>query len=176
MCFSKAKADDSEYPLKNGGCLDSNIDILDDKYAKPRQAHWVLRRVFILTWIRLYDREKAIADLIAGVTLGLTIIPQSIAYAALAGLSSEYGLYSAFIGEFILIIWIVGVLLSAADGFYRFHSLCFLWHNTSGIDWTDQFNGHNGVAILFRQANTNSYCFGFFSRTCGAAYGYLSFR
>lgn len=68
------------------------------KYEAPPQAHWLLRRIFILTWIKEYNREKAVADLIAGITLGMTIIPQSIAYAALAGLSSEYGLYSAFIG------------------------------------------------------------------------------
>lgn len=69
------------------------------KYRKAREHHWLARRIFILTWIRSYDREKAVSDLIAGITLGLTIIPQSIAYAALAGLSSEYGLYSAFIGK-----------------------------------------------------------------------------
>lgn len=69
------------------------------------QPHWLLRRVFILTWIRDYDRQKAVADLIAGITLGLTIIPQSIAYASLAGLTSEYGLYSAFMGSFVYVIF-----------------------------------------------------------------------
>lgn len=83
--------------MKTGDCDDLNIDV-ENKYSKPNDPHWLLRRIFILTWIRSYDREKAVADLIAGITLGLTIIPQSIAYAALAGLSSEYGLYSAFIG------------------------------------------------------------------------------
>lgn len=57
------------------------------------------RRIHILHWLPHYDREKAASDLIAGITLGLTIIPQSIAYAALAGIPSEYGLYSAFIGK-----------------------------------------------------------------------------
>lgn len=37
--------------------------------------------------------------MIAGVTLGLTMIPQAIAYAALAQLPSHYGLYAAFIGK-----------------------------------------------------------------------------
>lgn len=57
------------------------------------------QRVYILSWIRQYDQSAAIADAIAGVTLGLTMIPQAIAYAALAGLPSQYGLYSAFVGE-----------------------------------------------------------------------------
>lgn len=57
------------------------------------------QRISILNWITSYNREDVISDFIAGVTLGLTIIPQSIAYAALAGLPSQYGLYAAYMGE-----------------------------------------------------------------------------
>lgn len=74
-------------------------------YPKPTQVrkkiNWrahLERRVYILSWIRTYDKATAISDMIAGITLGLTMIPQAIAYAALAGLPSQYGLYSAFIG------------------------------------------------------------------------------
>lgn len=59
----------------------------------------VYRRIYILTWIRKYDQNTAIADIIAGITLGLTMIPQAIAYAALAQLPSQYGLYAAFMGQ-----------------------------------------------------------------------------
>ena len=38
--------------------------------------------------------------MIAGVTVGLTVIPQGIAYAVVAGLPPQYGLYSAFMGCF----------------------------------------------------------------------------
>lgn len=68
------------------------------------QKNWkelVCRRVFILSWIGNYDQTTAVSDLIAGITLGLTMIPQAIAYAALAQLPSHYGLYAAFIGTFI---------------------------------------------------------------------------
>lgn len=61
----------------------------------------VCRRVYILTWIRNYDQNTAVSDMIAGVTLGLTMIPQAIAYAALAQLPSHYGLYAAFMGKYI---------------------------------------------------------------------------
>ncbi|KAI8438158.1 hypothetical protein MSG28_010780, partial [Choristoneura fumiferana] len=44
------------------------------------------RRVPLLAWAPRYSRLAAAADLVAGVTLGLTLVPQSIAYAALAGL------------------------------------------------------------------------------------------
>ncbi|KAH8265472.1 hypothetical protein KR038_008660 [Drosophila bunnanda] len=84
--------------------VDLDADVAG-KYTKPEEAHWLVRRIYFLSWITSYDRERAFADLIAGITLGLTIIPQSIAYAALAGLSSEYGLYSAFIGSIIYVFF-----------------------------------------------------------------------
>lgn len=59
----------------------------------------ISRRVYILTWLPKYDKNTALSDMIAGITLGLTIIPQAIAYAALAQLPSQYGLYSAFMGK-----------------------------------------------------------------------------
>lgn len=40
-------------------------------------------------------------DLIAGLTVGLTVVPQALAYAEVAGLPVQYGLYSAFMGGFI---------------------------------------------------------------------------
>jgi sodium-independent sulfate anion transporter 11 len=49
----------------------------------------LIHRIYILSWIFDYDREKAIADLIAGITLGLTLVPQGIAYASLANLPSQ---------------------------------------------------------------------------------------
>lgn len=50
----------------------------------------VIKQVIpILQWLPQYNSEKAISDVVAGITVGLTIIPQSIAYAVLAGLSPE---------------------------------------------------------------------------------------
>ncbi|CAH1396618.1 unnamed protein product [Nezara viridula] len=52
----------------------------------------------IIRWLKKYTKEDAICDFIAGISIGLTMIPQSIAYAALAGLSPQTGLNSAFMG------------------------------------------------------------------------------
>lgn len=47
-------------------------------------------RVFpIVQWSRLYDVNTAVGDLIAGITIALTLIPQSIAYASLAGFEPQ---------------------------------------------------------------------------------------
>lgn len=65
----------------------------------------IKQRFYIINWLPQYDRSKAIADLIAGITLGLTIIPQSLAYANLAGVPAVYGLYSAFMGSIIYVFF-----------------------------------------------------------------------
>lgn len=49
------------------------------------------RRFFIVNWLPHYDRTKAIGDFISGVTIGLTMIPQSLAYANLANVPAVYG-------------------------------------------------------------------------------------
>ncbi|XP_012058265.1 PREDICTED: sodium-independent sulfate anion transporter-like [Atta cephalotes] len=58
----------------------------------------------ILGWLPHYTRLKAVSDLIAGITLGMTMIPQSMAYAVLAERIPQYGLYSCFVGGFLYII------------------------------------------------------------------------
>ncbi|KAG6454520.1 sodium-independent sulfate anion transporter-like [Manduca sexta] len=59
-------------------------------------------RVFpILQWSKTYDLRTAIGDLIAGITVALTLIPQSIAYASLAGFEPQYGLYASLVGGFV---------------------------------------------------------------------------
>ncbi|XP_055374921.1 sodium-independent sulfate anion transporter-like [Condylostylus longicornis] len=60
---------------------------------------------YILNWIGQYNCKYAISDFIAGVTLGLTIIPESIACALLANLPPQYGLYSSFMGQLIYLIF-----------------------------------------------------------------------
>ncbi|GAX15830.1 hypothetical protein FisN_3Lh277 [Fistulifera solaris] len=59
-------------------------------------ADWCETVTPIVSWLKSYDfRSNFITDLIAGLTVGIMIIPQSMSYAKLAGLPVEYGLYSA---------------------------------------------------------------------------------
>lgn len=53
----------------------------------PRQL--VGRVLPILRWSRSYDAKTGIGDLIAGITVALTLVPQSIAYASLAGFEPQ---------------------------------------------------------------------------------------
>ncbi|CAG9785969.1 unnamed protein product [Diatraea saccharalis] len=53
------------------------------------------RRLPITIWLPKYNVECLIRDIIAGVTVGLTSIPQGIAYAIIAGVPPQVGLYSS---------------------------------------------------------------------------------
>lgn len=44
------------------------------------------KRIPILDWLPKYQRNFIVSDLVAGLTVGLTVIPQAIAYANVAGL------------------------------------------------------------------------------------------
>jgi len=50
-----------------------------------------------LLWFKGYKAEMFKLDLVAGITVALVLIPQSMAYAQLAGLPAYYGLYAAFL-------------------------------------------------------------------------------
>ncbi len=50
-----------------------------------------------LLWFRKYSLSDLKSDAIAGVTVALVLIPQSMAYAQLAGLPAYYGLYASFL-------------------------------------------------------------------------------
>ncbi|HSC99341.1 MAG TPA: sulfate permease [Casimicrobiaceae bacterium] len=49
----------------------------------------------IFAWGRAYDRDTLVADTVAAVIVTIMLIPQSLAYALLAGLPPEVGLYAS---------------------------------------------------------------------------------
>lgn len=50
-----------------------------------------------LRWMRLYDSEKFSSDLVAALIVTIMLIPQSLAYALLAGMPPELGLYASIL-------------------------------------------------------------------------------
>ncbi|KAI9268492.1 sulfate transporter family-domain-containing protein [Helicostylum pulchrum] len=84
------------------------IDYEEDSYRKQSQEffrdlphniqEYVLSLFPIATWILRYNLHWLIRDLIAGATVGVVIVPQSMGYAKIAQLPPQYGLYTAFVG------------------------------------------------------------------------------
>lgn len=94
--------------------LDTADTYVEDE---PRTAEWLhelvptphdcqnyLRSLFPFTkWILKYNAQWLIGDLVAGITIGAVVVPQGMAYAKLAELPVQFGLYSSFMG--VLIYW-----------------------------------------------------------------------
>ncbi len=55
-----------------------------------------MRRILpIFSWIATYKKAYFLKDLIAGLTVGIVLVPQGMAYAMIAGLPPVYGLYAS---------------------------------------------------------------------------------
>lgn len=65
----------------------------------------VRRRVHVLQWLPKYRVQYLLSDVIAGVTVTLTAIPQSIAYGILANLEPQDGIYSNLVGCFMYFLF-----------------------------------------------------------------------
>jgi SulP family sulfate permease len=50
-----------------------------------------------LSWIKLVSKDSIKADLFAGLTGAVIVLPQGVAFATIAGLPPEYGLYTAMV-------------------------------------------------------------------------------
>ncbi|KAL3273824.1 hypothetical protein HHI36_015252 [Cryptolaemus montrouzieri] len=78
---------------------------LTDKAKNGCTKKVLCKRVPILAWLPTYSLDTAVCDLVAGITVGLTVIPQAIAYANIAGLPPQIGLYSSFMACFVYAIF-----------------------------------------------------------------------
>lgn len=58
-----------------------------------------------LSWLATYNKQQFSGDLLAGLTVGVMLIPQGMAYAVIAGLPPIYGLYASTVPLFIYAIF-----------------------------------------------------------------------
>lgn len=65
----------------------------------------MLHKIFpIFQWLPNYKKSYLTGDVIAGLTVGIMIIPQGMAYAMIAGLPPVFGLYASLIPQIIYAI------------------------------------------------------------------------
>ena len=62
-----------------------------------RQSGWIERVSPFLRWWPTVGRGTLRADLVAGLTGAIVVLPQGVAFATIAGLPPEYGLYTAMV-------------------------------------------------------------------------------
>ncbi len=77
-----------------------------------------------LPWLKQYRLQELRSDTLAGLTVAVVLIPQSMAYAILAGMPPVYGLYAAAITPVIGALW--GSLRQLATGPIAIMSLLVL--------------------------------------------------
>jgi sulfate transporter 4 len=78
--------------------LDRHRRNLKQAFSGRSCQDWAEAIIPMASWLKTYDwRNTLLSDMIAGLTVGVMIVPQSMSYAKLAGLPVEYGLYSAIV-------------------------------------------------------------------------------
>jgi solute carrier family 26 (sodium-independent sulfate anion transporter), member 11 len=71
--------------------------IIGAKAAPSAAAGYLLEKVPIVGWLPKYRPRWLVSDVIAGLTLAVMLIPQSLAYAAIADIPVAYGLMASWI-------------------------------------------------------------------------------
>ncbi|KAK4129311.1 sulfate permease [Parathielavia appendiculata] len=80
------------------------LDHLNSLIPSGKELYRYLISLFpFLSWIGHYNLQWLIGDLVAGITIGAVVVPQGMAYAKVANLEVQFGLYSSFMG--VLIYW-----------------------------------------------------------------------
>jgi SulP family sulfate permease len=92
--------------------------------TNKKHRHWIYRLLPFLTWMKGYRASYFRSDCIAGLTVAVVLIPQSMAYAMLGGLPPFYGLYAAAITPTVAALW--GSLRQLAIGPIAIMSLLVL--------------------------------------------------
>ncbi len=83
--------------------------------STPTGSSSLLYRFFPITdWLFHYQREHLVGDLLAGIIVAIMLVPQSMAYALLAGLPAEIGLYASIAP--LLIYGLLGTSRTLAVG------------------------------------------------------------
>lgn len=65
------------------------------------RKYWLYHLLPFMQWRHMVNRSTNRADLIAGITGALIVLPQGVAFATIAGMPPEYGLYAAMLPAII---------------------------------------------------------------------------
>ena len=74
-------------------------------HAFPSVAgQYFLEKAPVIHWLPKYNFQWLLNDTLAGITVGVLLIPQSLAYAKIATIPGEYGLMSSWLPNFLYFI------------------------------------------------------------------------
>ena len=84
----------------------SALDTPTNGHTKqPGAATWLPMLFPFLRWYRMIDRQSLRVDLLAGLTGAVVVLPQGVAFATIAGMPPEYGLYAGIVPAIVAALW-----------------------------------------------------------------------
>ena len=87
---------DQKQPRKRW--VPKTVDAIKGNVTSKGGMEWLEIFLPMTKWLKSYSwKDTLLQDFIAGCTVGVMVVPQSMSYAKLAGLPVEYGLYSALV-------------------------------------------------------------------------------
>jgi len=66
---------------------------------------WLVRLFPFIRWTNKIDRSAVKSDLLAGLIGAVVVLPQGVAFATIAGMPPEYGLYAGMVPAIIAALW-----------------------------------------------------------------------
>jgi high affinity sulfate transporter 1 len=110
-CLYQRKSYQSRYLRKKGEVrrlsLENRVKA-EDSTASPINKNLksrVKNFLPVLQWLPFYDRSNLKNDIVAGITVGAVTVPEAMAYASLAGLPVEIGLYAALVVPLLYLLF-----------------------------------------------------------------------
>jgi len=73
----------------------------ENTMSHVHHSAWLLRVWPVLRWKNRVTAETIRADLISGLTVAIVVVPQAVAFASIAGMPPQYGLYAGMIPPII---------------------------------------------------------------------------
>ena len=91
--------------------LQQNAAMLDELHGRPAPAPasqralmmpWETWRPKLLETLAGYDRRACVADVVAGLTVGVVALPLAMAFGIASGVTPQAGIYTAIVGGFLV--------------------------------------------------------------------------
>jgi high affinity sulfate transporter 1 len=79
--------------------------LVEKNRSRSRRTSFVKSIFPVLQWLPAYNKTWLRPDLLAGITVAAFTVPEAMAYASLAGLPPQAGLYAAFLASIIYVIF-----------------------------------------------------------------------
>lgn len=113
--------------------------------ALPRAAgKYLVDKVPVVHWAPQYNPRWLANDALAGITIGVMLIPQALAYAKIATISGEYGLMSSWLPNFLY--FFMGTSKGTHSNFPTYSSYRALRglsrHSKQDLTFSDQSMAH----------------------------------